>query len=53
MRLSAKDLPVQELLVEVFSIVLGVLLALAMNQWRESRSQRAQADSALAVAKGS
>jgi len=48
MRLSAKELPVKKLLVEVFSIVLGVLLALAMNQWRESRSQRAQADTALA-----
>ncbi|MEJ2084903.1 MAG: hypothetical protein P8Y44_04395 [Acidobacteriota bacterium] len=48
MRLSTRDLPLQKLLVEIFSIVLGVLLALAMNQWRESRSQRAQADTALA-----
>ena len=30
MRLSAKELPVQKLLVEIFSIVLGVLLALAV-----------------------
>lgn len=39
--------PVQTLLVEVISIVLGVLLALAVNQWRENQSHKAQAKSAL------
>lgn len=41
-------LPAQKLLIEVFSIVLGVLLALAMNQWRETRANRALAETALA-----
>ena len=39
--------PIQTLLIEVFSIVLGVLLALAMNEWREQRSHQSQAESAL------
>ena len=43
MRATPKKLPLQKLLIEVFSIVLGVLLALAMNQWREARANRALA----------
>lgn len=42
-----RRLPIQTLVIEVFSIVLGVLLALGMNQWREQRSHQSQADSAL------
>lgn len=34
--------------VEVFSIVLGVFLALGVNQWRERQSQRERAEVALA-----
>ena len=41
-------LPVQKLLIEVFSIVLAVLLALGMNQWRETLANRALAQTALA-----
>ncbi len=36
------------LIVEVFSIVLGVLLALGLSEWSEERQHRAQADIALA-----
>jgi hypothetical protein len=43
----SRRFPVQTLLVEVFSIILGVLLALAVNQWRENRFHKAQAESAL------
>ena len=42
-----RRLPIQTLLIEVFSIVLGVLLALALNEWREQHSHQSQADSAL------
>ncbi len=41
-------LPVQKLLIEVLSIVLAVLLALGMNQWRETLANRALAQTALA-----
>lgn len=34
--------------IEVFSIVLGVLLALGVNEWRESRAEDELADRALA-----
>lgn len=36
------------LLVEVFSIVLGVLLALGLSEWSQERQHHAQADIALA-----
>ena len=39
---------VKTLLIEVFSIVLGVLLALGLSEWSEERQHRAQADIALA-----
>jgi hypothetical protein len=39
---------IKTLLIEVFSIVLGVLLALGLSQWSEERQHRAQADIALA-----
>ena len=38
---------IQKLVIEVFSIVLGVLLALAVNEWSELRSHQLQAESAL------
>ena len=38
---------IQKLVIEVFSIVLGMLLALAVNEWSEQRSQQSQAESAL------
>lgn len=41
------NFPWQRLLVEFFSIVLGVLLALGLNQWQENRSHQAQANAAL------
>ncbi len=44
---SLGKLPIQKLLIEVFSIVLAVLLALAMNQWRERLGNRALAATAL------
>ena len=44
---SLKRWPIQKLAIEVFSIVLGVLLALAVNEWNEQRSHEIQADSAL------
>jgi hypothetical protein len=47
MQQTLGKLPIQKLLVEVFSIVLAVLLALAMNQWRERRGNRALAETAL------
>jgi hypothetical protein len=40
-------LPLQTLLIEVFCIVLGVLLALGVNQWREDRANRSRADQLL------
>ncbi len=39
--------PIQKLAIEVFSIVVGVLLALGVNEFREQRLHRAQADSAM------
>ena len=47
-RQTWSKLPIQKLLIEVFSIVLAVLLALWMNQWRETRANRALAETALA-----
>jgi hypothetical protein len=43
-----RRLPIQTIAVEVFSIVLGVFLALAVNQWREREAQSERADAALA-----
>jgi len=43
-----RRLPLQVIAIEVFSIVLGVFLALAVNQWREQRAQEARAAAALA-----
>ena len=48
LRESLSKIPLQKLLIEVFSIVVGVLLALAMNEWRENRANRALAQTALA-----
>jgi hypothetical protein len=42
-----RKLPIQTLLIEVFSIVLGVLLALGMNEWREQRAHQSQVKAAL------
>jgi len=39
--------PIQKLAIEVFSIVLGVLLALGVNEFREQRLHRIQAESAM------
>ena len=39
--------PVQLLLVEVFSIVLGIWLALSVSEWNDERRQRRQAGQAL------
>lgn len=44
---SHRKLPIQTLLIEVFSIVLGVLLALGMNEWREQRAHQTQVKAAL------
>ena len=44
---SSKRWPIQKLAIEVFSIVLAVLLALAVNEWNERRSHEIQANSAL------
>jgi hypothetical protein len=43
-----KKWSIKTLLIEVFSIVLGVLLALGLSEWSEERQHRAQADIALA-----
>jgi len=43
----SRKFPFQRLLVEFLSIVLGVLLALALNEWRETRSHQSQANAAL------
>ena len=43
----SRKFPLQRLLVEFFSIVLGVLLALGLNEWRENRSHQSQANAAL------
>jgi hypothetical protein len=45
---SHPKLSIKTLLIEVFSIVLGVLLALGLSEWSEDRQHRAQADIALA-----
>lgn len=42
-----RKFPFQRLLFEFFSIVLGVLLALGLNEWRENRSHQSQAKAAL------
>jgi hypothetical protein len=39
--------PFQRLFIEFLSIVLGVLLALALNEWRERRSHQSQAKAVL------
>jgi hypothetical protein len=44
---SSNRWPIQKLVIEVFSIVLGVLLALAVSEWNEQRSHKIQANSAL------
>ncbi len=45
-------LPLVAMGIEVFSIVLGVLLALGMNEWRESRAEDELAERALAQIRG-
>jgi hypothetical protein len=42
-----RNFPFQRLLLEFFSIVLGVLLALGLNEWRENRFHQSQANAAL------
>ena len=42
-----RRVPWQNLFIEVVSIILGVTLALAVNEWRENRSHQEQARSAL------
>jgi hypothetical protein len=44
---QSRQWSIQKLLIEVFSIVLGVLLALAVNEWSEQRAHQTQAESAL------
>ncbi len=44
---GSRSLPFQRLFLEFFSIVLGVLLALGLNEWRENRSHQSQANAAL------
>ncbi len=44
---SSKDTSFRKIVIEVVSIVLGVLLALAVNEWRENRANHAEAESAL------
>ena len=39
--------PIQKLAIEVFSIVLGVLLALGVNEFREQRMHHKEAESAM------
>ena len=48
MKTSLGKIPFQKLLIEVFSIVLGVLLALGVNQWREQKGNETLARAALA-----
>jgi len=43
----ALKLPWQTILIEIFTIVLGVMLALALNQWRENRNNDALVNIAL------
>ena len=42
-----REWSVTSLAIEVFSIVLGVLLALGLSEWSEERQHRQQADIAL------
>ncbi len=42
-----RDWSVKSLIIEVLSIVLGVLLALGLSEWSEERQRHAQADIAL------
>lgn len=44
---SKIKLPVEKLIIEFFSIVLGVMLALGLNQWRENRQYENKATVAL------
>lgn len=45
---DARPRTLKQMAVEVFSIVLGVLLALAVSEWQESRNNREKAAVALA-----
>ena len=45
---ASRDWSAKGLIIEVLSIVLGVLLALGLSEWSEERQHRAQADVALA-----
>ncbi len=45
---ASRDWSAKGLVIEVLSIVLGVLLALGLSEWSEERQHRAQADVALA-----
>ena len=45
---ASRDWSAKGLIIEVLSIVLGVLLALGLSEWSEERQHRAQADTALA-----
>ena len=45
---AGRDWSAKGLIIEVLSIVLGVLLALGLSEWSEERQHRAQADVALA-----
>ena len=40
-------LPLQAVFVEVISIILGVVLALSVNEWRETNAQKQRAEAAL------
>jgi hypothetical protein len=45
---ASRDWSAKGLIIEVLSIVLGVLLALGLSEWSEERQHRVQADVALA-----
>lgn len=45
---AGRDWSAKGLIIEVLSIVLGVLLALGLSEWSEERQHQAQADVALA-----
>ena len=47
LKTKRERMPIQTIVIEVVSIVLGVLLALGVNEWRAQRSQQRQADAAL------
>ena len=46
---SARAIWLPSLMLEVVSIIIAVLLALGVNEWRESRSHKKLADQALAT----